>query len=187
VRAPDPGCSKRVPRPDTLERRSEGGAEPVGPLSVIWVKVTRGTNSGWNWARRATGGPVGTCIAVGFRRVVIDWTEGDRYVEARINKAVQVGYSGILLEAEHAMRGRMVLVSVADDPDPDAVWVRFHLLMTRDEESNESLDLNYLPGTAVAAGRALAVKLAGLLEYEFVPWEGGADAEPDRVLSGGDS
>lgn len=64
-------------------------------------------------------------VAAGFRRVVIDWTEGDRWVEPRIVKAVEVGYSGLLLEAEHALRGQSVLVTLADEVGADAARVRF--------------------------------------------------------------
>src|SRR5262245_38621961 len=111
-------------------------------------------------------------VAVGFRRVVIDWPEGERWAEARAAKAAEDGYRGFLLEAEHALRAESVLVSVADSAGPDAVWVRFYL--TADAGC---LELNYRPA-AVAAGRVLAAKLAGLLGYEFSPWEGSPDAEP---------
>src|SRR5947209_18087319 len=90
-------------------------------------------------------------VAGAFRRVVIDWTEGDRWVEARISKAVEIGYSGFLLEAEHALRGRSVLVSVADAAGSDPAWVRFY--MTPD---TEGFDLHYEPPGAEAACRALA-------------------------------
>lgn len=99
-------------------------------------------------------------VAAGFRRVVIDWAEGDRWVEARVLKATAVGFRGLLLDAENALRGRSVLVSVADD----AVHLRFY--MTPD---TGCLELNYHPATGREAGRALAVKLAGLLGYEFAP------------------
>ena len=59
-------------------------------------------------------------VAVGFRRVVIDWPEGERWAEARAAKAAELGYRGFLLEAEQALRGESVLVSVADDGSPDA-------------------------------------------------------------------
>jgi hypothetical protein len=58
-------------------------------------------------------------------------------------------------------------VSIADAAGPDAVWVRFYL--TKDAGI---LELNYHPATAVAAGQALATKLAKLLDYEFAPWDG---------------
>jgi hypothetical protein len=113
-------------------------------------------------------------VAVGFRRVCIDWTEGDRWAEARIAKATEFGYTGILLEAEHSLRGRSVLVSVADDPGPDAVWVRFYIT-----PEDDGMELNYLPAAAVPAGRVLAVKLAELLGYKFFPWEESEDTELD--------
>src|SRR3954447_21289443 len=94
-------------------------------------------------------------VAGAFRRVVIDWTEGDRWVEARISAATEIGYPGGLLAAEHALRGRAVLVSVADAAGPDAAWVRFY--MTPD---TECLDLHYDPPGAEAACRALGRKLA---------------------------
>jgi hypothetical protein len=105
-------------------------------------------------------------VAAGFQRVNIDWTEGDRWVERRIVKAVEVGYGGFLLEAEHALRGRSVLVSVADTAGSDAVWLRFY--MTPD---TGGFELNYRPASATSAGRVLAIKLAELLGYEFTPWE----------------
>jgi hypothetical protein len=112
-------------------------------------------------------------VAVGFRRVVIDWPEGERWAEARAAKAEEFGYRGFLLEAERALRDESVLVSVADAAGPDAAWVRFYL--TADAGI---LELYYEPAAAVPACRALAVKLAGLLGYEFAPWEGSDDAEP---------
>lgn len=106
-------------------------------------------------------------VAAAFRRVVIDWTEGDRWAEARAVKAAAVGYAGILLDAEHALRGRSVLVSVADAAGPAAVWVRWY--MTPD---TESFELHYEPPGAVPACRQLAAKLAEVLGYEFVADEG---------------
>jgi hypothetical protein len=110
-------------------------------------------------------------VAVGFRRVVIDWPEGRRWAEARAAKAEEFGYRALLLEAERALRDESVLVSVADAAGPDAAWVRFY--MTADAGM---LELYYEPAAAAPASRALAVKLAGLLGYEFAPWEG-SDAE----------
>jgi hypothetical protein len=104
-------------------------------------------------------------VAAAFRRVVIDWTEGDRWAEARISKAAEV-YSGFLLEAEQALQGTSVLVSVADAGGPDAAWVRFY--MTPD---TESFELHYEPPGAEAACRALARKLAEVLGYEFAAYE----------------
>lgn len=101
-------------------------------------------------------------VAVGFRRVTIDWTEGDRWVEARIVKAVAIGYRGFLLEAEHSLRGRSVLVAVSDDAGPGGVWVRFS--MTPD---TGALEVSHQPASAVEAGRAVARKLADILGYEF--------------------
>ena len=43
-------------------------------------------------------------VAVGFRRVIIDWPEGERWAEARAAKAAEDGYRGLLLEAERALR-----------------------------------------------------------------------------------
>jgi hypothetical protein len=111
-------------------------------------------------------------IAAAFRRVVIDWTEGDRWAEARISKAAEV-YSGFLLEAEQALRGTSVLVSVADAAGPDAAWVRF--FMTPD---TESFELQYEPPEAEEACRALALKLAEALGYEFSRWEDDQDSPP---------
>jgi hypothetical protein len=114
-------------------------------------------------------------VATAFRRVVIDWTEGDRWVEARISAATEFGYSGLLLEAEHALRGQSVLVSVADAAGSDAAWVRFY--MTPD---TSGFELHYEPPGAEAACRELARKLAEVLGYEFSLWDGSPDAEPGR-------
>ena len=119
-------------------------------------------------------------VAVGFRRVVIDWPEGRRWAEARAAKAEEFGYRGFLLEAERALRDESVLVSVADAAGPDAAWVRFYL--TGDAGL---LELHYEPAGAVPACRALAGKLAGLLGYEFSPWDGSPDAEPGAAADGG--
>jgi hypothetical protein len=115
-------------------------------------------------------------VAAAFRRVVIDWTEGDRWVEARISKAVEIGYSGVLLEAEHALRGRAVLVSVAEEPGFGAAWVRFY--MTTD---TECLELHYEPPGAREACRALARKLAEVLGYDFGTDEDDEPAEPSAA------
>ena len=119
-------------------------------------------------------------VAVGFRRVVIDWPEGRRWAEARAAKAAEDGYRGFLLEAEQALRDESVLVSVADDAGPGAAWVRFY--MTADAGV---LELHYEPPGAVPACRALAGKLAEVLGYEFAPWEGDEDAEPGAAADGG--
>jgi hypothetical protein len=119
-------------------------------------------------------------VAVGFKRVVIDWPEGRRWAEVRAAKAEEDGYRGLLLEAEQGLRDESVLVSIADAAGPDAVWVRFYL--TKDAGI---LELNYHPATAVAAGQALAAKLAEILGYEFSPWDGTSydapDPSPDSV------
>jgi hypothetical protein len=101
-------------------------------------------------------------VAVGFRRVVIDWPEGRRWAEARAAKAAEVGYRGVLLEAERALRDESVLVSVADAAGPGAAWVRFY--MTADAGL---LELHYEPPGALEACRELARKLAEVLGYEF--------------------
>jgi hypothetical protein len=127
----------------------------------------------WPDGPRLPQGEVLRRVAVAFRRVVIDWAEGDRWVEARIGKATEVGYPGGLLAAEYALRGRAVLVSVADAAGPEAAWVRFY--MTPD---TESLDLHYEPPGARAACRVLALKLAEALGYEFSTDEEDEPAEP---------
>jgi hypothetical protein len=119
-------------------------------------------------------------VAGAFRRVVIDWTEGDRWVEARIAAWTRPGSSPIILEAEHALRGRAVLVSVADAGGADAAWVRFY--MTPD---TEFFELHYEPPGAVEACRALALKLAEALGYEFETAEEGGLAEPRAAADGG--
>ena len=116
-------------------------------------------------------------VAAAFRRVVIDWTEGDRWAEARISKAVEIGWSGLLLEAEQALRGTSVLVSVADTAGPDAAWVRFY--MTPD---TESFELHYEPPGAEEACRALARKLAEVLGYQFDAYEDSL-ADQERPVS----
>jgi hypothetical protein len=98
--------------------------------------------------------------------VVIDWTEGDRWGEFRISKLMEVGAQPIIMEAEHAIRGRTVLVSLADAAGPEAPWIRF--FMTTD---TEGLELHYEPPGAEAACRALAVKLAEVLGYEFATYK----------------
>ena len=102
-------------------------------------------------------------VAGGFRRVVIDWCEGDRWVDWRLAKHTEVGSPPVIMEAEHSLRGRTVLVSVSDEVGPDAVWVRFFLI----KHSTASLDIHYQPATAVESGRALARKAAEVLGYEF--------------------
>ena len=39
-------------------------------------------------------------VAVGFRRVGIDWAEGDRWVDARVLHGLEIGYAGALLELD---------------------------------------------------------------------------------------
>ena len=119
-------------------------------------------------------------VAAGFRRVVIDWTEGDRWVDARVAKAIEIGWSGLLLEAERALYGQSVLVSLAEDPGPDATWLHFY--MTSDAGM---LELHYEPKGARHAGRALAGKLAALLGYQFETLEEGEMDEPVAEADGG--
>jgi hypothetical protein len=114
-------------------------------------------------------------VAAGFRRVVIDWPAGDQWVEARIVKAVAIGYSKLLLDAEHGLRGRSVLVSVADEPGPGAAWVRFY--MTPD---TGILELHYEPAHALPACRMLAGKLAAVLGYALTRWEDDDLAKPEK-------
>jgi hypothetical protein len=118
-------------------------------------------------------------VAAAFRRVVIDWDEGDQWVEVRIAKAVESGYSGFLLEAEHDLRSRTVLVSFADAAGSGEAWVRFY--MTQD---TSGFELHYDPAGAVSACRALARKLAEVLGYEFAAWEEGEAAEPGAAADG---
>jgi hypothetical protein len=92
---------------------------------------------------------------------------------------VEIGYSGFLLEAEQALRGQSVLVSVADAAGPDAARVRF--FMTPD---TEFFELHYEPPGALEGCRALAIQLAEALGYEFGAYEddepAGPDTAPDR-------
>jgi hypothetical protein len=106
-------------------------------------------------------------VAVGFRRVVIDWTEGDRWVDCRIAKHTEIGSPRVIMDAEHSLRGRTALVSVSDEVGPDAVWVRFFLI----KHDTTSLDLNYQPATAAERGQALAHKLAEILGYQFANYD----------------
>ena len=94
--------------------------------------------------------------------MVIDWDEGQRWVNARIAKAVEVGYSGFLLEAEQALRGCVVLIAIADGSEPRACWVNFY--MTPD---TGSLELHYEPTGAVERCRNLAVRIGEILNYEL--------------------
>lgn len=112
-------------------------------------------------------------VATAFRRVAIDWAEGDRRAAARAAKAADVGYRGFLLEAEQALRGQTVLVSVADAAGPDAAWVRFYM-----DPDTSGMELHYEPPGAEPACRALARRLAEVLGYVFVPWDGGPGAAP---------
>lgn len=102
-------------------------------------------------------------VAVAFRWVAIDWPGGDRYVEARLKESVK-WYSGELLDLEYQLRGRTVLVTVADDPRV----VQLQFLIVR---AANILELHYDPPAALAEGRVLANKLAALLGYEFHPAE----------------
>jgi hypothetical protein len=132
------------------------------------------------WFDRESGDSVGTDgptleqhevlrrVAAAFQRVVIDRTEGDRWVEWRISNLMEVGAQPTIMEAEHARRGRTVLVSVADAAGPEAPWVRFFMTSTY---ATESFGLHYEPPGAEAACRALALRLAEVLGYEFTTYE----------------
>jgi hypothetical protein len=113
-------------------------------------------------------------LAGAFRRVVIDWAEGDRWVEARISALTDLDAHGVVLEAERALRGRTALVSLADAAGEGSAWVRFY--MTPD---TESLDLHYEPPGALEACRVLARKLAEVLGYEFTTEEDQPEVEED--------
>jgi hypothetical protein len=113
-------------------------------------------------------------VATGFRRVEIDWFEGERYAEARLAKGIEVGVPEGLRQLDVALfRGRTALVSVADAAGTDAAWVRFYLT-----PHPQLLELYYDPASAVPAGRAVALRLAELLGFEFATWESEEDAEP---------
>ncbi len=120
-------------------------------------------------------------VATAFRRVVIDWAEGDRWAEARVAAWARLEGQPVIMAAERALRGTSVLVSLADAAGPGAAWVRFY--MTPD---TTGLDLHYEPPGAEAACRALARKLAGLLGYDFTTDLGSPDAEPGAAADGGD-
>jgi hypothetical protein len=105
-------------------------------------------------------------VAVGFRRIAIDWTEGDEWAEALLHSAFELGFRGELLAKANALRGRCALVSVADDPGPTAHWVQFILTA-----NPSTLNLHYEPRDAETARRDLAHKLGVLLGYEFSPRE----------------
>jgi hypothetical protein len=105
-------------------------------------------------------------VAAAFRRVVIDWTEGDQWTDYRISKLVEIGSHSVVVENERALRGKWALVSVADAAGPDAAWVRFFTT-----PHDEGFELHYEPSGAEAACRALARKLAEVLGYEFATEE----------------
>ena len=102
-------------------------------------------------------------VAVAFRRVIIDWSEGDRWAEERIRKGIEIGYRGVLLQNEQALRGQSVLVSFADSAGPNAAWVRFYMI-----PNTEDLELHYEEQSGYEPScRQLAVKLAEMLGYNF--------------------
>lgn len=115
-------------------------------------------------------------VVVFFRYVSIDRAEGDRWAETRVSRATEVGYRGMLLEAEMALVGRVALVSFSDEA---GVWVRFFL--TPDAGL---IELHYEPADD-AHCRLAAQKLAEALGYEFVSWE--RTAEPGASTIGGDT
>ncbi|MDY3555948.1 hypothetical protein R5W24_005094 [Gemmata sp. JC717] len=121
-------------------------------------------------------------VAAAYRRVVIDWTEGDRWVDARIAAWEKQEGPPVILAAERALRGRTVLVSVADAAGPGAAGVRFY--MTPD---TASLDLHYEPPGAEPACRELGRKLAEVLGYEFATDDGPEPAEPSAAADRGGS
>jgi hypothetical protein len=103
-------------------------------------------------------------VAEAFRRVIIDWTEGERYAEARIAAMVEVGMPKGLLELDEKLfRGHTVLMSVADAAGSDAAWVRFLMSV-----NTASFDLHYEPPGALETCRELGRKLAEALGYVFV-------------------
>lgn len=107
-------------------------------------------------------------VATGFRRIEINWFEGERYAEARIAQGIEVGMPERLRQLDVALfRGRTALVSVADATGADAAWVRFYLT-----PHPQLLELYSDPASAVPAGRAVARKLAELLGFEFASWRG---------------
>jgi hypothetical protein len=102
-------------------------------------------------------------VAAEFRHVVIDWDEGDRWVDNRISKSIEIGYAGFLLEAERALRGKSVLVLLADSSGPDVAWIGFY--MTPD---TGMIELHYSRSEDTEQCRVVALKLASQLGYRLV-------------------
>ena len=95
--------------------------------------------------------------------VVFNWPEGERWIEARIAAYEKMqGVPPVIMQAEEGLRGSTVHVSVSDLPDPGSPTVCFYL-------THETclFELHYEPVGRQAECRAIAIRLAEKIGYEF--------------------
>jgi hypothetical protein len=105
-------------------------------------------------------------IAMGFRHVVFNWSEGDRWAEARIAAWKNMKGPPLIMQLEEGLRGHTVHVSIADQADTDSPTVCFFLT-----PDTCVFELHYEPPGREAECRAMAIRLAEKIGYGFSPLE----------------
>lgn len=103
-------------------------------------------------------------IASDFAFIAVDWTEGNKWIERRIEKAIAISYPPELIQAERSLYGVTPLVVVSDAGVGPKV--SFFLL-----PNPEIIELHYEPIESRQRCRELASRLADLIGYELQLWE----------------
>src|SRR4051812_49186756 len=62
-----------------------------------------------------------------FKRVSIDWLEGNRWVDVRIAHGISLGFAGALLDAELALKDNTVYVALSDAERDQLGSIRFFM------------------------------------------------------------
>jgi hypothetical protein len=103
-------------------------------------------------------------IVMKFRYIAFDWSEGDRWVAAHIQNSIDFGFEGAFLEADYALRGQCLLVTLSDSPNVNIDIIRFYLT-----PDTGLIDLNYQYLNSPASCSAAARKLATIIGYKLEP------------------
>jgi hypothetical protein len=108
-----------------------------------------------------------------FAHVSVDWQEGERWLNARIAKAIEIGNQKILIDADIALRGKVALVTVATDPQEPTVRVQFYLSPESDScQTTDSIELHYSPGNASRAARVIAKQIGEAIDFDIELYDG---------------
>lgn len=96
-----------------------------------------------------------------FPVVTTDYETGDRWLEWRIAKLIEVNAHQVVIESDRAVLGKVPLVTVKGDPS-SSLQVQFFLYPFTD-----GFELRYEPADSYKACQSLAKKIAAAIGFKL--------------------